>query len=117
ASDIMTLAIARFIQGIAISLYTGPSLALLGDIAPREKRAKYIGTFYSYDWLGTAFGPVIGGYVSQYAGFRPAFLVVAIVSGAALFLTYLMIPETRIIDQYTSFKFGALLKSTRDWKL
>ena len=117
ASDIVTLAIARFIQGIGYSLYTGPSLALLGDIAPREKRARYIGTFYSYDWLGTAIGPVIGGYVSQYAGFRPAFLVVAMVSGAALFLTYLMIPETRIIDQYTSFKFGALLKSTRDWKL
>jgi multidrug resistance protein len=117
ASDIVTLAIGRFIQGIGYSLYTGPSLALLGDIAPKEKRAKYIGTFYSYDWFGTAFGPVIGGYVSQYAGFRPAFLVVAMVSGAALFLTYLRIPETRIIDQHTSFKFGALFKSTRDWKL
>jgi multidrug resistance protein len=117
ASDIVTLAIARFIQGIGISLYTGPSLALLGDIAPREKRAKYIGTFYSYDWLGTAIGPAIGGYISQYAGFRPAFLVVAIVSGAALFLTYLMIPETRIEGKFSSFKFGELFKSARDWRL
>lgn len=117
ASDIVTLAIARFIQGIGTSLYTGPSLALLGDIAPKETRAKFIATYYSYDWFGTAMGPAIGGYLSQYSGFKSAFLVIAIISGMALILTYAMIPETRISGQVSSFRLSDIPKAAADWRI
>lgn len=118
ASNIVVLSIARFIQGIGMGLYITPALALLGDIAPQEKVAKYFTTYFVYDYLGSAIGPALGGFASQYAGFKAAFLLLAGISGAALLLTYLMISETSLGGESAHFQeIIQSFKSTRDWRL
>lgn len=118
ASDIIVLSVARFVQGVGMGLYITPSLALLGDIAPKGEIAKYFATYFAYDYLGSSIGPAIGGVVSQYAGFRSAFLLLAIMSGAALILTYGMIIETGIKrESRHKSEIRQLFKSARDWRL
>jgi DHA1 family multidrug resistance protein-like MFS transporter len=117
ASNIVLLTIARFIQGIGMGLYITPSLALLGDIAPQEKVAKYFTTYFVYDYMGSAIGPALGGFVSQYAGFRFAFLLLAAVSGGALLLTYSLLVETRVRGQVVKQEISQLFRATRDWRL
>lgn len=117
-TNIVGLSAARFVQGIGTSLYTGPSLAFLGDISSTEKRAKFIATFYAWDFLGTALGPAMGGFLGQYVGFRATFLLVGIISAAALVITQIMMPDIRPdLSQAEPFGLGQLSAAARDSRL
>jgi MFS family permease len=117
ASNIALLTVARFAQGVGMGLYITPALALLGDAAPPQRVAKYFSTYFVFDYLGSAVGPAVGGFVSQYAGFRSSFLLLAAISGGALLVTYVMIAETTSRRQSAYREIGQLFKATRDWRL
>lgn len=118
SSDIVVLSISRFIQGVGMGLYITPSLALLGDVAPEGHRARYFSIYFIYDYLGSAIGPATGGFVSEYAGFKSAFLLLAIISAGALLLTYLMITEAKTTRRSSQpSEIRQLFRSARDWRL
>lgn len=69
------LIIFRFIQGVgaACSSTTGPAI-LVSSFLPQQ-RGRVLGFSVAAVYLGLAFGPFAGGYITQYIGWRAIFYI------------------------------------------
>lgn len=72
------LLILRFLQG-SLSGFVAPSLALMASSAPEEKTGQALGTLQSSLVTGMVGGPLLGGVLAHFVGYRPLFF------GTALF--------------------------------
>jgi EmrB/QacA subfamily drug resistance transporter len=72
------LIVFRFIQGIgaACSSTTGPAI-LVSSFLPQH-RGRVLGFSVSAVYLGLAFGPFAGGYITQFLGWRSIFYISAV---------------------------------------
>jgi MFS transporter, DHA2 family, multidrug resistance protein len=78
---------ARALQGLGAAFAVSGTLAAVTEAAPDEGRAEAIGTWTGFLMLGFSIGPLIGGAVTHYAGWRFIFwLNVAAMVPAALML-------------------------------
>ncbi|WP_054816139.1 MFS transporter [Nocardia arizonensis] len=95
AQNDITLIVARFVQGLggAILFAVGP--ALLGNEFRGKDRGMAFGVFGGVAGLAIAFGPLIGGGLTQSWGWRWIFLVNIPVTVVALVIGYLKMRESR----------------------
>ncbi|RPA84291.1 major facilitator superfamily protein [Ascobolus immersus RN42] len=94
AQNIETLLVCRFIDGIAFSApmtLVGGSLA---DMWSTEERGVPMAAFSAAPFLGPALGPLVGGYLSDGAGWRWLYWFQLILSGCVYLLLVLTVPET-----------------------
>jgi len=78
---------ARALQGLGAAFAVSGTLAAVTEAAPDEGRAEAIGTWSGFLMLGFSLGPLIGGAVTHYAGWRFIFwLNVAAMVPSALML-------------------------------
>ena len=75
ASSIHELIIARCAQGMGAALLVPGSLAIISACFDEESRGKAIGTWSGFTAITTALGPLLGGWLIQYASWRWAFLL------------------------------------------
>lgn len=75
AQNFQILLISRMLQGIGAALLLPPSATLLINAFDFSERGKAMGIYISSASLFLAFGPVIGGILVQYIGWRSIFLV------------------------------------------
>ncbi len=66
------LLILRFFQG-SLAGFVAPSLALLASCAPRERTGQALGTLQSSLVTGMIVGPLLGGILAHFMGYRPIF--------------------------------------------
>jgi EmrB/QacA subfamily drug resistance transporter len=71
------LLLMRFIQGIASAMLFGVSVAIITNVFTREERGKAIGIQTAIVYLALSAGPVLGGMLTHYFGWRSIFLVTA----------------------------------------
>lgn len=69
-------------------------MATVADIVTRAERGKYMAYASMGVTLGPAFGPLIGGLLDQFLGWRSIFWFLTIFTGVMLFLMILFFPET-----------------------
>ncbi|WP_300674042.1 MFS transporter [Desulfoluna sp.] len=81
--------LARFFQGLGAAMITGTSLAILSSVFPEEKRGRAMGVVVGCVYLGVSAGPVIGGGLVTWMGWRWIFYGAFGVGGLALLLTVL----------------------------
>ncbi|MEV0297226.1 MFS transporter [Nocardia sp. NPDC050710] len=95
APNDLTLIVARFVQGLggAILFAVGP--ALLGHEFRGKDRGMAFGVFGGVAGLAIAFGPLIGGGLTESWGWRWIFLINVPVTIAALVVGYLKMRESR----------------------
>lgn len=81
------LSIFRLIQGIGTALLISTSTAIAVNITPFYKRGTILGILTSAAYLGTSLGPIIGGAIATFLGWRFLFLFLMIpnLSGLILF--------------------------------
>lgn len=65
----------RVVQGAAAALVTPASLALIGEVYPREQRNRAIGIWAASSALTTAGGPVLGGWLTENFGWPWVFAI------------------------------------------
>ncbi|KAK1991764.1 major facilitator superfamily transporter [Colletotrichum falcatum] len=70
----------RFIAGIGGSVTVGMGSGILADCWRPEERGKGLAFMQFAPVIGLAVGPILGGYISQYATWRWAFWLVVIVN-------------------------------------
>jgi MFS family permease len=87
---------ARALQGFGAAFAVPGTLAAITEAVPDQDRPRAIGAWTGFLMLGFSIGPLVGGVVTHYAGWRFAFaLNVLMISPAALVLWLWSAPSTR----------------------
>ncbi|KAJ5958883.1 uncharacterized protein N7479_006033 [Penicillium vulpinum] len=84
----------RALQAAGSAATISIGAGVIGDITTSAERGSLIGIFGGVRMLGQGVGPVFGGLLSQYLGFRSIFWFLAIASGISLFSILFFLPET-----------------------
>lgn len=77
---------ARALQGIGCAMIFGTAMALLVSIFSPRERGRAIGFNVAGVYMGNSLGPVIGGFVTQYFGWRYIFVIAALVGALVVFM-------------------------------
>ncbi|MEM4200910.1 MAG: MFS transporter [Nitrososphaerales archaeon] len=95
STNILQLIVARFIQGVGAAVFTTSALAYIADILPEAKKGRYLGYYQSSFFLGSAFGPSIGGFLTGLGGLRLPFLTLSLLSLVSALATYMGFSRSR----------------------
>lgn len=88
------LLVLRCIQSAGSSGTVAFGYGVIADIATPAERGKYIGPMSAGVMVAPALGPVIGGLLSRFLGWRSVFWFLVIVSGGYLLIYMIAMPET-----------------------
>ena len=88
------LLILRCIQSAGSSGTVSFGYGVIADIATPAERGRYIGPMAAGVMVAPALGPVIGGLLAKFLGWRSVFWFLVIVSGGYLVLFMITMPET-----------------------
>ena len=105
APTIDMLVLARCVQGVGGALAAPGSLALISANFPVESRGKAIGTWSGFSGITTAAGPVLGGWLTQTAGWRWVFAI-NIPLAVLVLVALTRVPESRDPDAPRSLDFA-----------
>lgn len=93
--DVTQLFIARMLQG-ALSGFLPAAMALIASNTPKEKTSYALGVLQSSTAAGTVIGPLIGGVISDFIGFREVFFIVSFLLILVGFAIVLFVKEEKI---------------------
>ena len=71
--SITSLIILRIFQGVSSAMIFGTSLAIITSVFPQGERGRAMGINITAVYLGLSTGPIIGGLLTQYFGWRSIF--------------------------------------------
>lgn len=103
ATNIVTLVVARVLQGIGAGLLTPGSLAILQASLRRDDRAKAIGAWSGLGGVAAAAGPFLGGWLVDAISWQWVFLINVPVVVTCVFAALRWVPESR--DTTTGGRF------------
>ncbi len=75
SASIAYLLCFRVLQGIGSAMIFGTCIAILTSVFPLKERGKVLGINVAATYLGLSLGPIVGGVLTQYFGWRSIFLV------------------------------------------
>jgi DHA1 family bicyclomycin/chloramphenicol resistance-like MFS transporter len=113
APSIEVLILARFCQ--AVGACVGPVLgrAAVRDIYGRERAARMLSYMGMVMALAPAFGPILGGFIEAWFGWRANFVLVSAVGLTVLAATAVTLPETNQWKSPDATRLGHLIGNYR----
>ncbi|KAK8051539.1 MFS multidrug transporter [Apiospora rasikravindrae] len=94
APNYAALLVLRMLQSAGSSTTVALCQAVVSDIITSAERGQYVGFAAVPTILAPALGPVIGGLISQFLGWRWIFWFLTILAGAFMIVYALFMPET-----------------------
>jgi EmrB/QacA subfamily drug resistance transporter len=98
APHLPVLLAGRMLQGLGAAMLMPNSLALLGTAFEGEARGRAIGTWSAVGAIAAAIGPVLGGWLVDFVGWRAIFFINVPLALAAISLAQRFIEESRSHD-------------------
>ncbi len=95
SGSINALILARAVQGIGGALLVPGSLAIISSAFNDAQRGKAIGTWSGFTSVTSVIGPVIGGWLVQYATWRWVFFLNVPLAIVVLIIVFWRVPESR----------------------
>ncbi|MFI5717953.1 MDR family MFS transporter [Nocardia sp. NPDC051750] len=95
AQDMLTLIIARGIQGVGGGGLMVTAMALIADVIPLRQRGKYQGAMGAVFGVTTVLGPTLGGLFTDHASWRWCFYVNVPIAVVMIALAAKTIPTVR----------------------
>jgi EmrB/QacA subfamily drug resistance transporter len=95
APNVGFLVLARCVQGVGGACLVPGSLSIISASFDPSRRGRAIGTWSGFSAITTAIGPILGGWLAQYASWRWVFFINVPVAALTLFLLYRHVPESR----------------------
>lgn len=83
AGSIEWLIVLRVVQGVASSMAFATGMAILSASFPAERRGRVFGLAAATTYLGLSCGPVLGGLIAHWLGWRALFFLPAVLSVVA----------------------------------
>ncbi len=100
AQSMPQLVVARALQGIGGGMLVGTAFACIPDLFPDSHvRLRWQVLLSSAFGIANAFGPSLGGFLTQYAGWRSVFFVNLPLGLASLFCIWRFLPHIRQMQQ------------------
>jgi len=90
--DVITLIVSRILQGAGAAMFSAIAPAIITTYLPPSVRGRSLGFLIAMSAVGYAIGPGIGGFISQYAGWRWAFFVTLPIVLVAFVMSWHCIP-------------------------
>jgi EmrB/QacA subfamily drug resistance transporter len=109
APDVEVLIAARAVQGAGAALLTPASLAILGSAFQGEARGQAIGAWAGFGAVMAAIGPVLGGWLVDWASWRAIFFINLPIAAVTVILALAAVPESREPEAEKLDVAGALL--------
>jgi len=106
AQNVVQLFLLRIFQGFA-SGFVAATLSFISAETPPERAGYAIGLLQSSQFAGTILGPLLGGLMSDFAGIRPVFYLVAALCLVSGTLILLFVKENNFVKQ-KDYKFSTL---------
>ena len=104
AWSIHVLLIFRIVQGIGAAMIFSTNMAVLISVFSPEKRGKVLGYSIASTYIGLSAGPVVGGFLNHYLGWRSIFMVTFAVSIIVFFTAAKKLPKTAVPQQEKSLR-------------
>ncbi|WP_042576233.1 MFS transporter [Rhodococcus sp. MEB064] len=98
APNVEFLVLARVVQGVGAALVTPGSLAILSASIDSKDRGAAIGLWSGLGGIGSAVGPLLGGWLVEFVGWRSIFWINVPLAVAVVAVTLRHVPETRDPD-------------------
>lgn len=93
APTLAVLIAARAAQGLAAAIMMALSMAVIGEIVPKERAGSAMGLLGTMSAVGTALGPSLGGALIAASGWRAIFLAAVPLAVFAFVLAYRYLPS------------------------
>ncbi len=97
ATNVTSLLLARFLQGVSSALLMPNSLAILGATFQGEAKGRAVGIWAATGAAVGAAGPVLGGWLIDLGSWRGIFLINVPLAAAAIVLAWRYIPADRCL--------------------
>jgi multidrug resistance protein len=94
AHNMATMLVARFFDGLAGSAFLSVAGGTVGDMFSRADLSAPMVVYSASPFLGPEIGPLVGGFINQYADWRWTFYVALIWACVQLGLIIMLVPET-----------------------
>ncbi|KAI9696910.1 MAG: hypothetical protein M1820_007985 [Bogoriella megaspora] len=94
AQNIQTMLIGRFVDGFVGSAFLSVAGGTVGDMFYRHELSAPMMIYTASPFTGPEIGPLIGGFVNQFADWRWTFYLLLIWAGVELGLLIFFVPET-----------------------
>lgn len=103
---------ARVLQGIGTAMIFVTALAIITSVYPPHKRGKAIGINIAAVYVGLSLGPVLGGLMTQYLGWRSLFFLMIPFGLLVIALVYWKLHDEWAASRGEKFdKLGTILYS------
>lgn len=89
ASTGTMLLVMRFMTGLGSAMMFGTNMAILTSVFPPERRGWALGVNAGTVYAALALGPIVGGFLTQYMGWRAIFFISALIAIGVLIFTRL----------------------------
>jgi MFS family permease len=101
---------SRVVEGLGSAMIFGTSIAILTSVFPVQERGKVLGINVAIVYLGLSMGPLLGGIITAYAGWRFIYAGIMIYAFLATFLAQRMIKgEWRCVQKGDFDILGTIL--------
>lgn len=97
---------ARVVQGIGGAMIFSTGTAMLISAYPQNKRGKFLGINITAVYVGLTIGPFIGGWVTQYWGWRYIFLFTALLGTIIILITFMFVEKETPDKKKEAFDFA-----------
>ena len=124
SKSIQTLLVLRFLAGTFGSSSIVNSAGVIADMFVAKERGLAMMVYSSAPFVGPTIGPIAGGFVSQYGGWRWNDGMTVIFTGVLWILGIIFVPETytpyllvqraKKLEQYTGKKYVSKLESGKE---
>ncbi|BAI61464.1 MFS transporter [Methanocella paludicola SANAE] len=104
SNSVPVLVASRAIEGFGAAMIFGTAMAILTAAYPAKERGKVLGINMAVTYTGLSLGPVLGGLITQYLGWRYIYGGIMVFALIITLLAYLLIkdewryPETEKFD-------------------
>jgi EmrB/QacA subfamily drug resistance transporter len=89
------LVVSRIAEGVGDALMMPATLSIITDAFPVEERGKAIGTWAGISGLALSFGPLMGGFLTEYVSWRAIFYINLPIAILALIASFVAVRESR----------------------